>query len=240
MSMYPQSNVRRPIDLEYARDNRAMVNFFNTVYAWMAVGLALTAAVAWFASQSIDTLRMLYENKIVYVLMLVAFAVAWYAQAQVGRMSANVATGLFLLYAGLIGLIISFIFLVYSPKVLISAFLLTAGTFGGMSVYGFVTKRDLSRIGSILIMCVWGLIIASVVNIFIASGPLSWIITYATLAVFIGITAYETQMLKQIALAVGDDPVMAPRYAIVGSLVLYIAFINIFLSILRILGRGEE
>ena len=240
MSMYPQSNVRRPWDLEYARDNRAMVNFFNTVYAWMAVGLALTAAVAWFASQSIPTLEMLYANKMVYLLMLVAFGIAWYAQSQVGRISANVATVLFLLYAALIGFVISFIFLVYSPKVLISAFLLTAGTFGGMSVYGFVTKRDLSRIGSILIMCVWGLIIASVVNIFLASGPLSWLITYATLAVFIGLTAYETQALKQIAIAVGDDPVMAPRYAIIGSLVLYISFINIFLSILRILGSASD
>src|SRR5687767_15255052 len=132
MSMYPNARVRRPVELEYARDNRAVVNFFNTVYAWMAVGLALTAAVAWFASQSIPTIRMLYENKVVYLLMLIAFGVAWYAQAQVGRMSANVATVLFLLYATLIGFVISFIFLVYSPKVLVSAFLLTAGTFGGM------------------------------------------------------------------------------------------------------------
>ena len=241
MSMYPQSNVRRPLDLEYARDNRAMVNFFNTVYAWMAVGLALTAAVAWFASQSMATVQMIYGNKGGYLLFgLVAFGIAWYVQSQAGRLSANVATGLFLVYATIIGMLISAIFLIYSPKVLISAFMLTAGTFGGMSVYGFVTKRDLSRIGSILIMCVWGLIIASVVNIFLASGPLSWIITYATLAVFIGITAYETQMLKEIAMSIGDDPVMAPRYAIVGSLVLYISFINIFLSILRILGKAEE
>jgi FtsH-binding integral membrane protein len=239
--MYPQSNVRRPIDLEYARDNRATVNFFNTVYAWMAVGLALTAAVAWFASQSMATVQMIYGNRGGYLLFgLIAFAIAWYAQSQAGKMSANLATLLFLLYAGIIGALISGIFLIYSPKVLISAFLLTAGTFGGMSVYGFVTKRDLTRIGSILIMCAWGLIIASVVNIFIASGPLSWVITYGVLAVFIGITAYQTQVLKQIALAVGDDPVLAPRYAIFGSLVLYIAFINIFLSILRILGRGEE
>src|SRR5688572_14136517 len=191
MSMYPNARVRRPVELEYARDNRAMVNFFNTVYAWMAVGLALTAAVAWFASQSMPTLQMIYGNKGGYLLFgLIAFAIAWYAQAQAGKLSANVATVLFLVYAAIIGMLISGIFLVYSPKVLISAFLLTAGTFGGMSVYGFVTKRDLSRIGSVLIMCVWGLIIASLVNfLFLNSGPLSWIITYGVLAVFIGLTA---------------------------------------------------
>lgn len=240
MSMYPQSSTRRPWELEYARDNRAIVNFFNTVYAWMAVGLALTAAVAWFASQSVPTLELLFRSKIVYVLMLVAFAIAWYVQAQVGRMSANVATGLFLLYSTLVGLMISPIFLVYPYKVIVAAFLLTAGTFGGLSVYGFVTKRDLSRMGSILVMCVWGLIIASVVNIFLQSGPFSWLITYATLAIFIGITVWYTQQLKEIAYSYGDDPVMAPRFAIVGSLVLYIAFINIFLSILRILGSNRE
>jgi FtsH-binding integral membrane protein len=208
----------------------------------MAVGIALTAAVAWFASQNISMLETIYGNKGGYLLFgLLAFAIAWYAQAQAGKLSANVATVLFLVYATIIGMLISGIFLVYSPKVLISAFLLTAGTFGGMSVYGFVTKRDLSRIGSILIMCVWGLIIASLVNfIFLNSGPLSWIITYGVLAVFIGLTAYETQMLKEIAHSVGDDPVMAPRFAIFGSLVLYISFINIFLSLLRILGSASE
>jgi FtsH-binding integral membrane protein len=240
--MYPQTGVRRPMDLDYARDNRAVVNFFNTVYAWMAVGIALTAAVAWFASQSMATIQMIYGNKGGYALFgLAAFGIAWYAQAQAGKISANVATVLFLVYAGIVGMLISAIFLVYSPKVLISAFLLTAGTFGGMSIFGFVTKRDLSRIGSILIMCVWGLLIASVVNFFfLNSGPLSWIITYGVLAVFIGLTAYETQMLKEIAQQYGDDPVMAPRFAIFGSLVLYIAFINIFLSILRILGSASK
>jgi FtsH-binding integral membrane protein len=241
MSMYPQSNVRRPMDLEYARDNRAVVNFFNTVYAWMAVGLALTAAVAWFASQSLTVLQALHGNRGIYlVFVLGTVGISWYAQAQAGRISANVATALFLIYAVCIGVMISWIFLVYSPKVLISAFLLTAGTFGGMSVYGFVTKRDLSRIGSILVMCTWGLLIASVVNLFIASGPFSWLITYATLAVFIGLTAYETQTLKELAHQYGDDPVMAPRFAIFGSLILYMSFIAIFMAILRILGRFSE
>jgi FtsH-binding integral membrane protein len=228
--------------LEYGRDNQAVASFFNVVYAWMAVGLALTAAVAWFASQSIATLELIYGNKGGYaVFLLAAFGIGWYAQAQAGKISANVATVLFMLYAAIIGMLISGIFLVYSPKVLISSFVLTAGTFGGMSVFGFVTKRDLSGIGSFLIMCFWGLFIASCVNFFfLNSGPLSWIITYGVLAVFIGITAYQTQMLKEIAHSYGDDPVMAPRFAIFGALVLYIAFINIFLSILRILGRSSN
>lgn len=242
MSMYPQpgQGARKPFELEYANDNKAVSNFFNMVYAWMAVGLALTAAVAWMVSQNTDLMRTIYGNKGGYLIFsLAAFGIAWYAQSQAGRLSANTSTILFLLYAGILGMLLSGIFLVYSPKTLISAFLMTGGVFGGMSIYGFVTKKDLSGIGSILIMCVWGLLLASLVNIFVGNSALSWLITYGILIVFIGLTAYETQQLKQIAYAVGTDSVMAPRMAIYGSLILYISFINLFLSILRILGDRD-
>jgi FtsH-binding integral membrane protein len=236
--MFPQSGSRKPWELEYARDDKSLVKFFNVVYAWMAVGLAVTASVAWFTSQTPAILKVIYGGGIGFavVIALGMFALAWGVQTAALRISASAATALFLLYAALMGMLLSSIFIVYRLPTLGSAFVLTAGTFGAMSVYGFVTKRDLTRIGSILVMCVIGLFIASLVNLFMASSALSWLITYAVLAVFIGITAYETQRLKVLAQQYGNDPQIAPRIAIIGSLLLYISFINMFMSILRILG----
>jgi FtsH-binding integral membrane protein len=236
--MYPDSGTRKPWELEYARDDKSLSKFFNVVYSWMAVGLAVTAAVAYFVSQEPALKQAIWGmgRGATLVIFLGMFAIAWGVQVSALRINANVATGLFLLYAALMGMLISPIFALHSMQTIGAAFLLTGGTFAVMSIYGFVTKRDLTRMGSFLIMCVFGLIIATVVNIFVASNGLSWLITYAVLGVFIGITAYETQKLKVLAQQYGSDPAIAPRIAIIGSLLLYIAFINMFLSILRILG----
>jgi hypothetical protein len=225
-----------PLGYESQADSITVAQFFNMVYAWMCVGLALTAVVGWYFASS-GLYQTIYASKGGYVFMaLAAFGIAWYAQSQAGRLSVGVATGLFLLYAAVIGALLSGIFIVYSPRTLISAFVLTGGTFGAMSVYGFVTKRDLSRIGSIAVMAAFGFIIASFVNIWLQNDALGWVITYAILVLFIVITAWETQMLRNMAMQFGNNREMATRFAIMGSLVLYIAFINLFLSILRILG----
>jgi FtsH-binding integral membrane protein len=238
MSMYPQPGTRKPFELDYATSDKTMSKFFNVVYAWMAVGLAVTAAVAYFVSQSDVGLRMVYGGGrgMAVIIALGMFGIAMGVQSAALRINANVATGLFLLYSALMGALLSAIFIIYKMQTIGAAFVITGGTFAAMSVYGFVTKRDLTKIGSILVMCVIGLFIASLANIFIASNALSWLITYAVLAVFIGITAYETQKLKVLAQQYGDDPNMAPRIAIIGSLLLYISFINMFMSILRIMG----
>ena len=238
MSMYPQPGTRKPFELGYANSDKTMSKFFNVVYAWMAVGLAVTAAVAYFVSQSDVGLRMVYGGGrgMAVIIALGMFGIAMGVQSAALRINANVATGLFLLYSALMGALLSAIFIIYKMQTIGASFLITGGTFAAMSVYGFVTKRDLTQIGSILVMCVIGLFIASLANIFIASNALSWLITYAVLAVFIGITAYETQKLKVLAQQYGDDPNMAPRIAIIGSLLLYISFINMFMSILRIMG----
>jgi uncharacterized protein len=238
MSMYPQPGTRKPFELDYANSDKTMSKFFNVVYAWMAVGLAVTAAVAYFVSQSDVGLRMVYGGGrgMAVIIALGMFGIAMGVQSAALRINANVATGLFLLYSALMGALLSAIFIIYKMQTIGAAFVITGGTFAAMSVYGFVTKRDLTKIGSILVMCVIGLFIASLANIFIASNALSWLITYAVLAVFIGITAYETQKLKVLAQQYGDDPNMAPRIAIIGSLLLYISFINMFMSILRIMG----
>ena len=234
MSMYPQT---RRYELEYGTDEKVVFNFFNAVYAWMAVGLAVTATVAFLCSRSPAILGFIYANKFVAIAsVLTAVAIAWGVRSAAHRMSPAAATGLFLLYAAVVGLLISYIFLVYPIQTIGGAFVMTAGVFGGMSLYGWFTKRDLTSMGSILIMCFWGLFLASIVNVFLASNAVSWVITYAVLAVFIGLTAYDTQKLRQLAYSLQGNPSMAARYAIVGSLELYVDFINIFLSILRILG----
>ena len=234
MSMYPQS---RPYELEYGTDEKVVFNFFNAVYAWMAVGLGVTATVAYLCARSPAALSFIYANKFVVVASgLIAFAIAWAVRSAAERLSPMAATGLFLVYAAVVGMLISYIFIIYPIQTIGAAFVMTAGVFGGMSLYGWFTKRDLTSMGSILIMCAWGLFLASMVNIFLASNAFSWIITYAVLAVFIGLTAYDTQKLKQIAYSLRDNPGQASRYAIVGSLELYVDFINIFVAILRILG----
>jgi FtsH-binding integral membrane protein len=234
--MYPDSQAQR-YELDYSKDGGAVFNFFNAVYAWMAVGLAVTAAVAYFVSQSPAILRFMYVNKFVFVaLLLGSWAISWGVQKAAASISAVAATILFMVYAAVIGALFSGLLIVYPLSTIGSAFLLTGGTFGVMSIYGFITKRDLTGIGSILVMAAFGLIAASVVNIFIASNAFSWFLTYAILAVFIGLTAYQTQQLKVFAHEHAGNADLASRMAIIGSLTLYVAFINMFLSILRILG----
>jgi FtsH-binding integral membrane protein len=234
MSQFPQTQ-RRPWELEYGTDNKVLFNFFNAVYAWMAVGLAVTAAVAWFVSQS-QLVYMTGGRGFAVAFLLGAAVLSFAIQGAAMRLSAAVATGLFLLYAALIGGFIAPIFLIYRMDTIVAAFVMTGGVFAVMSIYGFVTKRDLTSMGSFLVMAVVGLFLASLVNIFLANNALSWIITYAVLAVFIGLTAYRTQQLKEMAIQLSGNADMLSRVAIIGSLSLYISFINMFMSILRILG----
>lgn len=239
MSMYPESGSRKPWELEYARDDKSLSKFFNVVYAWMAVGLAVTASVAYLVSLSPAAMQLIHGGGrgMAVVVALGLFVLANSVQSAALRISANAATALFLVYAALMGMFISSIFIDYRLEMIGAAFVMTGGTFGVMSLYGFVTKRDLSAIGSFLVMCVIGLFIASLVNVFIAHDGISWIITYGVLIAFIGLTAYYTQKLKVLAQQYGNDPAIAPRIAIIGSLILYIAFINMFLTILRIMGN---
>jgi uncharacterized protein len=238
MSQYPSQS--QPYEIEYGTDEGVTFSFFNTVYAWMCVGLAVTAMVAWFVSWNTAILETLYSKGSIIMILLGAWGLSIFIQSIAHRISPMVATGLFLIYASMIGAVLSFIFIVYEPGLIAAAFVITAGTFGAMSVYGFVTNRDLSGIGSVLIMGAIGLFLASLVNVMLlGSVQFSWFITYGVLAVFIGITAWETQRLKQMAHATAGNPTMAARMAIVGSLVLYISFINMFVAILRILGSRK-
>ena len=220
----------------YPAERSTVAAFFNVVYAWMAAGLALTAVVAWWVSTRPDLMQQIFRGPVLIGLIVVELALVFVISAAVNKLSATTATALFLLYSALNGLTLSAIFIIYTSASLASTFMVTAGTFGAMSVFGMVTKRDLTRMGSFLIMALFGFLIASIVNIFLRSPALYWIITYAGVLIFVGLTAYDTQRLKEVAYATAHDSRMAARYAVNGALTLYLDFINLFLMLLRVLG----
>ena len=243
MSQFPSPFQRsRPFDLEYGQqlDAGVIARFFNSVYAWMAAGLAITAAVAWFVSSRPDILQQIFSPGILIFLVIAELALVWTVSAAIQRIGATAATALFLLYAALNGLTLSVILLVYTHAVIASAFVITAGMFGATSLYGFVTRRDLTSLGAYLFMALIGLILASVVSIFWHPTMLTVAINYLGVLIFIGLTAYDTQRLKFIALQTQNDPSMAARLSISGALALYLDFLNLFLFILRILANNSR
>jgi uncharacterized protein len=212
-----------------------IVRFFNAVYAWMAAGLAVTALVAWYVASN-AALTQLARGPLIFVAIIAELALVWTVSAAIQRLSATTATVLFMLYAALNGFVLSTLLYVYTTAAIGSAFAVTAGIFGVMSIYGMVTKRDLTGLGSLLFMGLVGVIIASVVSIFWHPTILTVIINYVAAFVFIGLTAYDTQRLKSMALATQGNAALAARLSIVGALSLYLDFINLLLIMLRLLG----
>jgi len=221
-------------------DSVTVAQFFNTVYAWMASGLGLTAVVAWWVSTRPDVMQQIFRGPALIILLIAELALVWTIAAAVNKINATAATVLFMIYSALNGLTLSVIFLLYTKESLAGTFVVTAGTFAAMSAYGFVTKRDLTSLGGILFMALIGLVIASVVSMFWASSALYWLVTYAGVAIFVGLTAYDTQKLMIIANQTGGNPALASRLAITGALALYLDFINLFLLLLRILGKERR
>lgn len=227
--------------LDYASDqatSQAIARFFNSVYAWMCAGLGLTALVAWFIAlpENQHILRDLGGGGVI-ALFVGELVLVGVISAAIQRISTPVATLLFLLYAGLNGILLAGIFIIYSQAVIASSFAISAGMFGAMSIYGFVTRKDLTSLGGILFMALIGLIIASVVSMFWSNGFLTTLINYVGVFIFVGLTAYDTQKLKQIAVATSGNAALASRLSISGALSLYLDFINLFLFLLRIMGN---
>ena len=230
-------------DLDYSQDGvstSAIMRFFNAVYAWMASGLALTAVVAWWVSTQQQLMASIFKGPTLIILIVVELALVFTISAATQKINATAATALFLLYSALNGLTLSAIFVVYAHASIAAAFIVSAGMFAAVSVYGFVTKRDLTSLGSFLFMGLIGIVLASIVNIFWANSTLYWIITYAGALLFVGLTAYDTQKLKEIAVATETDPKLAARLSVNGALTLYLDFINLFLFILRIMGNRRS
>lgn len=211
----------------------AQQGFIQRVYQWMAAGLAFTGFVALWASGNMEVMRAL-QGGLFFVLMLVELGVVVWLSSQVLKLSPTAATVGFLVYSGLNGLTLSYIFLVYTQASIASTFFITAGSFAAVSLFGWTTKSDLSSMRGFLMMGLIGFLIATVVNIFFQSSAFYWILTYIGLVLFIGLTAYDTQMLKQIHQRAEGAP---DQLAILGALKLYLDFINLFLLLLRLFGR---
>lgn len=206
------------------------------VYAWMTAGLLLTGAIAMFVASTPLGL-LLVRNPLIYLgLFIGELILVFVLSARISKMAASTATGMFLAYAGLNGLTLSVIFMAYTAGSIASTFFVTGATFGVMSLYGYTTKQDLTKIGNLLVMALIGFLIASVVNIFLQSSAVYWITTFAGILIFVGLTAWDTQKIKRLSMTTGDEGHIQ-RIAILGALMLYLDFINLFLLLLRLLGN---
>ena len=188
-------------------------------------------------------LNLVFGNKLIFFGLIIAeLGLVFAISARVGRMNPGTATSLFVLYAGLNGVTLSFIFLVYAKASIVSTFFICAGTFLACSIYGWTTKRDLTSLGGFLMMGLMGIIIASLVNLFIRSSAVSMVVSYIGVFVFVGLTAYDTQKLKNMALTqpADLDGAVIRKGAILGALSLYLDFINLFLLLLRIFGQSRK
>ena len=213
--------------------------YMAQVYGWMTVGLLLTAFIAWYAANSSAFMELLYTNRIFFFGLVIAqLAVVFVLSGLVNRLSAGVMTTLFMLYSVLTGLTLSSIFIIYTASSIASTFVVTGGMFGVMSLWGYTTKRDLSGWGNMLFMALIGIILASLVNFWLKSEALMWAVTYIGVVVFVGLTAYDTQKLKNIGEQIDvRDSSNLRKYSILGALTLYLGFIILFLMLLRILGN---
>lgn len=207
-------------------------------FVWMTLGLAITGLTSLFIADS-NLIEVLFSSGSFWMLVIAELAVVWFLSSRIMKLSMPVATAAFAVYSLLNGVMLSPIFLVYTGESIASTFFITAATFGTMAVFGYTTKRDLSSWGSYLMMGLIGLIIASVVNIFLGSSLLMWAVSYLGVLLFVGLTAYDTQQLKaMIAASIGDEE-QTKKVALLGALNLYLDFINLFIYLLRLFGRRD-
>ncbi len=232
------SEQQRTLPLEQASSQAATL-FLAKVFNWMAVGLGLTGLSAFLVASTPALQRLIFGNQILfYGLIFGELGLVFYLSARVEKISARAATNLFLLYSVLNGLTLSAILLLYTGSSIAATFFVAGGMFVAMAVYGTVTKRDLTSLGSFLFMGLIGMIIASVVNIFLGSAMVSWVVSAIGVIVFTGLAAYDVQKILRIGgggiMASGEAAIQ--KGAIMGALALYLDFVNLFLHLLRFLG----
>ena len=224
-----------------ARSQSMIASLFKSLYMQMAAALTVTGLTAYFLSQSEAFWNMLATNpSLMWIIIIAQLGLVILLSARVMHMSMGAATTTFILYSVLTGVTLSSIFMIYNIGTVATAFFVTAGTFFVMSLIGYITRMDLSRIGNILYMMLIGLVIATVVNIFVASTTLYWITTYVGVIIFVGLIAWDTQKLRNIFLEHGSADEVGQKIALFGALILYLDFINIFLYLLRIFGGNRE
>lgn len=212
--------------------------FMTKVYLWMSFGLATTAYTAYVTINSPALLNLVMGSKMgFYGLLILEFGLVMAITALIKKISAMMATGLFFLYALVNGLTFAVIFLAYTQQSIVSAFGITAGMFAGLSAFGFITKRDLSALGAFMISALFGLVLGMVVNLFLHNGLLDWVLSLSAVVIFSGLIAYDTQKIKGYNAPGSAGTEEGSKNAIYGALVLYLDFINLFLNMLRLMGR---
>lgn len=232
-----QAPVASP-ELADVRDERVGA-FLSKVYIWMFFGLLVTAVIAFGVASSPALIEIIFFNRLVFWVLLIAqLGLVFYLSARVDKVAPTTAAALFILYSALTGLTSSVILLLYTGASITSTFIITAGMFGATAFFGTVTKRSLAGMGQFLFMGLIGLILASIVGIFWQSGALQFVISVVGVLVFTGLTAWDAQRLKQMAVALPDGRVGA--YAVVGALSLYLDFINLFFFLLRLTGGRRD
>ena len=210
------------------------------VYSWMSLALIVTGLVAMYTAGSESLVNLIFGNRITfYALIILELIAVGTLAGLISRMNAHIATIIFIGYSALNGLTLSVVFLVFTTESIASTFFVTAGTFGVMSVYGYTTKSDLSKWGNLLFMGLIGLIIASIANFFMKSTMIYWVTTYIGVIIFVGLTAYDTQKIKNSNVIGNEGTEEDSKEAIMGALTLYLDFINLFLYLLRIFGRKK-
>ncbi len=222
-------------------DKSAYRTLFRNVYIWMTLALSITGFTAFVVASSPTLVNLIFGSNISYYLLLFApLGLVWYLSANINKISATTATIFFIIYSAMIGLTLSFIFLVYTNGSIALTFFVTAGTFGVMAFLGTVTKMDLSKLGNILFMALIGLLIASIANFFLESQMFYWIVTYLGVLIFVGLTIYDSQKIKKALQAHGYEVnETTQKIALMGALNLYLDFLNMFLFLLRILGSRK-
>ncbi|HVB15450.1 MAG TPA: Bax inhibitor-1/YccA family protein [Stellaceae bacterium] len=213
-------------------------DYMLRIYNYMASGLALTGIVAYVAAAS-GFYASIAHTPLFFLIILAPLGLVMWLSYGINRMQAGTAQAIFWVYAGLMGLSLGAIFLVYTGASIARVFFITAGTFAAMSLYGYTTQRDLSQFGSFLIMGLIGIIIASLVNLFIASSALQFAISVIGVVVFVGLTAWDTQQIKEMYVA-SDDGQVAGKKAVMGALRLYLDFINLFMMMLQLMGSRRD
>jgi FtsH-binding integral membrane protein len=235
---YYDSNARRMATPVTAEIDAGLRAHMQRVYGYMAGGLALTGLVAYAAAVS-GFYQAIAGTALIWVVMLAPLGFVLALSFGIQRMTAGTAMLLFWIYAAVMGLSLGGIFLVYTETSIARVFFITAATFGAMSLYGYTTNADLSRMGSFLLMGLIGLVIASLVNIFIGSSALQFAISIIGVIVFVGLTAYDTQRIKEIYLE-SDSAEIADKKAVLGALALYLDFINLFMMLLQLFGQRRD
>ena len=222
-------------NLSQAQIDEGLRSHMLRVYNYMSAALALTGIVAWFSATS-GLYVAIANTMLIYVVMFAPLGVVFYFASKINSMSASKAQSVFWVFAGLMGLSLSSILLVYTGMSVTRVFFICSATFGAMSIYGYTTKRDLTKLGSFLMMGLIGIIIASIVNIFMKSSMMYFVISILGVLIFVGLTAYDTQKIKNMY-AVSDTGEVMGKKAVMGALTLYLDFINLFIMLLRLFGQ---